>query len=126
MSDAAELPDDTPVHRIGGRLLGNLRLKPSEKRFKQPGFSVLLGGTPHEAGATIRGAYPAATRLHDEAKVIASSTVGRIRAAGFEVLAVASDRLANHGRVVHSTGLAGFSDEKLNALSQVFQETTGC
>ena len=126
MSDAPELPADMPVHRIGGRQLENLRLKPVEERTEPPGFSVLLGGTPQEAAATMRAAYRKATRLREAAKIVASTTVGHIRAAGFDVIADESNRLRNHGRVIHPAGVTAFSDENLVELGKVFQDTTGC
>ncbi len=74
----------------------------------------------------MRAAYPMATRLHEQAKVVASSTVVQIRAMGFEVAAARTRQLANHGCVIHPAGALGFSDENLNKLMQVFQDTTEC
>ena len=51
------LPDDAVVHRIGGADVPNLRLSPLDAAQTPPGISVLIGGTPQDAAAQIRGAF---------------------------------------------------------------------
>ena len=41
-----QLAPETIVHRLGGGIVENLRLKPQEHGLMPPGISVLLGGTP--------------------------------------------------------------------------------
>ena len=116
---------DLPVHRIGGGDASNLALKPAEARLTPPGISVLLGGTPPEAAAEMRSAFPNATRLLESAKTVGTGTVAQIRAAGFDVIAAPSRNLPNHGRIIHSLGAAGFTPENLEKLAQQLTNTTG-
>ena len=41
-----EPPTDVTVHRMGGKSIANLMLRPEEKAANPPGFSILIGGTP--------------------------------------------------------------------------------
>lgn len=113
------------IHRIGGASIENLRLKPNEAKFNPPGISVLKSPTPGEAAAEMRAAYPNATRLHEAAKTVGTSTTEAIRNAGFDVIPIPSKRLPNHFRLIHPEGTAGFTDENLERLAQVFTNTTG-
>ena len=74
------------MHRIGGNSVENLRLKPREAALDPPGISLLQASSPGEAARQMREAFPAANALHDAAQVIASTTVDKIRQAGFDVL----------------------------------------
>jgi hypothetical protein len=116
----------TVVHRIGGRAIANLRLKPRERALTPPGISVLIGGTPQEAADQMRQAFPRAQGLHQAARTVGSAVVDAIRQAGFDVIAVPTGNLPNHGRIIHPLGAAGFIDEALEELSRALQETTGC
>jgi hypothetical protein len=123
---AGPVPPDTLAHRIGGSGVENLRLDPRESSLDPPGFSVLLGGTPRDAAGQMRRAYPRATDLHTKAGTVGSATTAAIRLAGFDIIAVPSRNLPNHGRVIHPNGITGFSDANLARLAQSFQDTTGC
>src|SRR5262245_58803143 len=90
------VPDLGDLHRIGGGRADNLRLKPAEAAIDPPGISLLHCPTPEEAAHQIRSAFPAATRLHEAAKVMGSATAERIRAAGFDVISDPTRRLPNH------------------------------
>ncbi len=113
------------VHRIGGASVENLRLKPKEATLDPPGISVLKAPTPGQAAAEIRTAYPDAVGLHEAAKTVGSSTIDAIRTVGFDVMPVPSRRLPNHHRLIHPEGVAGFTDDNLRQLAEVFTNTTG-
>lgn len=113
------------IHRIGGASVENLRLKSKEAKLSPPGISVLKAPTPAEAAAEMRAAYPDATGLHEAAKTVGSSTTEAIRGAGFDVIPAPSKWLPNHHRIIHPDGLAGFTDEQLARLAEVFTNTTG-
>ena len=113
------------VHRIGGSSVENLRLKPREATLNLPGISLLHAQSPREAARQIREAFPAADELHEAAQVIGSTTVDKIRSAGFDVIPNPTKRLPNHYRLIHPDGVAGFNDENLGRLSAVFTETSG-
>jgi hypothetical protein len=123
--DPKPLAPDTVVHRIGGGAVANLRLKLQEKALKPPGISVLLGGSAEAAAGQMRQAFPDPVkfaRLHKLADAVGSATVTAIRAAGFEVIADPSTKFANHARITHPDGVAGFSDANLERLSKAFQD----
>ena len=122
MSSAAGKGD---VHRIGGASVENLRLKPKEAKLNPPGISVLKTPTPGEAAAEMRAAYPGAAGLHKAAKTVGSSTTEAIQGVGFDVTPTPSRRLSNHYRLIHPEGAAGFTDENLARLAEVFTNTTG-
>jgi hypothetical protein len=113
------------MHRIGGSRVENLRLKPHETTLDPPGISLLHAPSPGEAARQIREAFPAATALHYAAQVIASTTVDKIRQAGFDVLPNPTRKLPQHYRLIHPEGGAGFTDANLLRLSAVFIETSG-
>ena len=73
----------------------------------------------------MREAFPAAARLHEAAQVIGSTTADKIRSAGFDVIPNPTQKLANHYRLIHPEGAAGFNDDNLTRLSAVFTETVG-
>jgi hypothetical protein len=116
----------TVIHRIGGGAAGNLQLEPKERTLRPPGISVLIGGTPRDAADQMRQAFPRARGLHQAAHTVGSATVDAIRRAGFDLIAVPTQNLPNHARIIHRLGAAGFTDEALQDLSRAFQDTTGC
>jgi uncharacterized protein RhaS with RHS repeats len=116
--------NNTTVHRMGGKSVKNLRLRESEKNENPPGFSVLLGRDANDAAKQMRDAFPNATGLHEKSKTVASSTVGAIRNAGFDVVPTPSKRLPNHATITHSEGAKGFSDDNLARLSEAFGTIT--
>ena len=122
MSSAAGKGD---VHRIGGADVENLRLKPKERLLNPPGISVLKTPTPGQAAAEMRAAYPGAAGLHEAAKTVGSSTTEAIQSVGFDLIPTPSRRLPNHYRLIHPDGAAGFTDENLARLAEVFTNTTG-
>jgi hypothetical protein len=103
----------------------NLRLKPREAMLNPPGISLLQASSPGEAVRQMREAFPAADGLHETAQVIGSTTIDKIRRAGFDVIPNPTRKLPNHYRLVHPDGVAGFNDENLARLSAVFTETSG-
>jgi hypothetical protein len=111
------------VHRIGGRF--NLALTDVEKKLDPPGFSVLIGGTPQQAALQIRTAFPNATRLHEQSKVVATAQLASIRAIGFDVLPWPTVRLPNHGRLIHQSRRADAFENpvQLSLLSGVMVDT---
>lgn len=113
------------IHRIGGGTVENLRLKPAEAALNPPGISVLKTPTPGEAAAQMRAAFPKAAGLHEAAKTVGTTSDDLIRSAGFDVIANPTKKLPNHHRITHPEGAAGFTDENLARLAQVFTNTTG-
>ena len=111
------------MHRIGGGSVENLRLKPAEETLPPPGISVLGGGTPAEAAAQIRSAFPGAANLQALAEWVGSATVEDIHKAGFEVRPDPTRRFVNHCRIVHPDGVAGFGEPNLTVLSRTFVNT---
>jgi len=120
-----DITPETPVHRVGGCDLENLRLKPRESELVPPGFSVILGGTPQAAAATMREALPQSRKWRRTAGTVASTTVAQVRDAGFDVIDIPSEKIANHGRLIHAAGAAGFSDDNLRRLAALFIEAAG-
>lgn len=103
----------------------NLRLKARETTLNPPGISLLRAPSPEEAARQMREAFPAAEGLHEAAQVIGSTTVEKIRQAGFDVLPNPTKKLPNHYRLIHPEGVTGFHDVNLARLSAVFTETSG-
>jgi hypothetical protein len=118
-------PGEVPktIHRIGGGSVANLRLKPAEEQLDPPGISLLKAASPREAAAEIKAAFPGAKQLWEAVKVVGSASEAAIRAAGFDVMPNRTRRLPNHQRLIHPAGIAGFSDENLTRLAQVFTDT---
>ena len=123
-------PDDvapeTVVHRVGGGNAVNLRLSPIDAQEDPPGISVLLGGTPREAAAQMRLAFPKSRKWQQASRTVGTATAAAIRSAGFDVLPDPTPRFPNHARLVSPAGLSGFTDEELEKLARVFQDTEGC
>jgi len=103
----------------------NLRLKPREATLNPPGLSLFHAPSPAEAARQIREVFPSADTLYEAAQVIGSTTVDKIRQAGFDVLPNPMKKLPNHYRLIHSECVAGFNDANLARLSAVFTETSG-
>lgn len=95
-------------------------MKPGETKLDPPGISVLVGVTPQQAADQMRAAFKNAPGLHELSKITGSSTTDKIAAAGFMVIPNDSDRLPNHGRLIHPAGVAGFTPENLKRLSDAF------
>ena len=121
-----DIAPETVVHRIGGGSVANLRLSLLDQRETPPGISVLLGGTPQEAAAQMRQAFPNSRKWRVAAQIVGTSTAAALRHVGFEIVPDATSRFANHARLIHPEGVLGFTDNQLAALAQTFQNTTGC
>ena len=106
-------------------MVENLRLKPPEAAVNPPGISVLKNPTPSEAATQMRAAFPKAAGLHQAAKTIGTTSEELIRSAGFDIIAKPTKKLPNHHRIIHPDGVAGFTDENLARLEQVFTNTSG-
>ena len=114
------------LNRIGGGSVANLRLSPLDLQETPPGISVLLGGTPQDAAAQMRRAYPLSRKWRHTAGTVATGKVGAVRQAGFDVILDPRSRFPNHARLIHPAGVAGFTDANLAALAGVLTDTTGC
>jgi hypothetical protein len=122
-NDAGWIPDDTPIHRIGGGSPGNLALKPAERTLTPPGISTLHGGSPAEAAEAMRRQYP---RMAPRGQtVVGTTTAGRIREAGFDVIMDPTKRFPQHACLTHPDGADGFTPENLERLAQAFEDHTG-
>ncbi|WP_177342397.1 RHS repeat-associated core domain-containing protein [Pseudomonas sp. ABFPK] len=120
------LPTKTPVHRIGGNSIDNLRLKEAEKNLLPPGISVLHSCCPCAASKQMREAFPKASGLQRAAGRVASGTTDAIREAGFDVIGDPTQKFPNHARIIHPDGVNGFSDGNLEQLASALGETTKC
>jgi hypothetical protein len=113
------------AHRIGGGDENNLVLKPAEEKLDPPGFSVLIGGTPEQAAADFRRTFGARSTLGRLASVVGVAEIQAIQSVGFDVIEVPTNHFPNHGRVIHTLGLAGFTIENLQKLATVFVNIRG-
>ena len=113
------------MHRIGSSNVDNLRLKPQEAALDPPGISFLQASSPAEVVRQLRQAFPLAIDLHRTAQVVSSTTIDKIRSAGFDVLPNPTRKLPNHFRIIHKDGATGFLDSNLAQLSAVLTETSG-
>ena len=120
------LSDDTIVHRVGGGSVANLRPSALDRSLTPPGISLLFGGTPQEAADAMRRAFPTSRKWQSLAGTVGSATVGAVRAAGFDVIVVVTDRFVNHARLIHPDGAVGFTDANLAKLATAFADTVGC
>ncbi len=121
--DPCRIPDDVPIHRLGGGSVGNLDLKPAERTMTPPGISTLHGGMPAEAAEAMRRQYH---RMAPRGQtVVGTTTAGRIREAGFDVIMDPTKRFPQHARLVHPDGASGFTPENLERLAQAFEDHTG-
>ena len=120
------LPSATPVHRIGGNSIDNLRLKDAEKNLNPPGISVLHSCCSCDASRQMREAFPKASGLQRAAETVASGSADKIRAAGFDVIEDPTNKFPNHARIIHPNGEAGFNDNNLEKLSDALGSTTKC
>jgi len=121
-----DIASETVVHRIDGGNLENLRFSSLEGKLTPPGISVLLGGTPQEAAAQMRQAFPQSRKWSRTAHTIGTTTAAALRQAGFEIVPNPTTRFPNHARLIHPNGVAGFTDANLERLAQTFQNTRGC
>jgi hypothetical protein len=112
-----------PIHRIGGGAAANLLPRPAERMLVPPGISTLQGGTPAEAAAAMRSRYrrmaPAGQTM------VGTTTAGKIREAGFDVIIDPTARFPQHARLIHPDGLDGFTQENLDRLAQCFEDHPG-
>ena len=120
-----DIPPETVVHRVGGSSVANLRLSPLDAQQTPPGISVLLEGTPQEAAAQLRRAFPRSRKWGQSAHIVGTTTAAAIREAGFEVIPDPTARFPNHARLIHPRGVEGFTDENLQLLAATCRNTTG-
>jgi hypothetical protein len=113
------------IHRIGGGTVENLRLKPREAALDVPGISVIKAPTPDDAAREIRMGFPRARGLHEQAGTIGTTSEEAIRSVGFGIIPTPSAALPNHHRITHPEGAAGFQDDNLAKLAEIFVDTTG-
>lgn len=76
------------------------------------------------AATQIKEAFPNADGLHEAAKVVGTTTVEKIKNAGFDVIPNPTRRLPNHHRLIHPDGVDGFDDKNLERLSEAFTDTS--
>jgi hypothetical protein len=57
--------------------------------------------------------------------VVGTTTAGRIREAGFDVIMDPTTRFPQHARLIHPDGEDGFTQDNLERLSQAFEDHTG-
>jgi hypothetical protein len=121
-----EITPETVVHRVGGGNVANLRLSLLDAQQMPPGISVLLHGTPQEAAAQMRRAFPGSRKWRETAQTVGTTTAAAIREAGFDVVPDPTTRFPNHTRLIHPQGVAGFTDEHLVTLAATFRDAVGC
>jgi len=113
------------IHRIGGGIVENLRLKPREVTLDVPGISVIKAPTPHDAAQEMLTGLPRARELHRQARIIGTASEEAIRTVGFDIIPAPSLALPNHHRIIHPEGAVGFSETNLGRLAEIFVNTTG-
>lgn len=121
-----EIPPDTVVHRVGGGGAAHFRLSPLDAQQTPPGISVLLHGTPQEAAAQMRRAFPGSRKWRETAHTVGTTSAAAIREAGFDIVPDPTTRFPNHARLIHPQGVEGFTDESLTTLAATFRDTVGC
>lgn len=121
-----DLLPERVVHRVGGGSVANLQLSPLDRALTPPGISVLLDGTPQEAAAQMRQAFPRSKKWLAAAGTVGTTTAAELRQAGFEIVPDPTVRFPNHARLIHSDGASGFSDRNLKKLARTFSDTIGC
>jgi hypothetical protein len=114
------------VHRVGGGSIANLRLSRLEQQLTPPGISLLLGGMPQGAATQMRQAFPNSRKWRDSAHTVGTTTAAAVRQTGFELVPDPTARFPNHARLIHPSGVAGFTDTNLEQLARVFHDTEGC
>jgi hypothetical protein len=122
----ADISPETVVHRVGGGSVANLRLSPLDAQQIPPGISVLLRGTPQEAAAQLRRAFPRSRKWQQSAHTVGTTIAAAIREAGFDIVPDTTARFPNHARLIHPRGVVGFTDENLQTLAAIFHNITGC
>ena len=121
-----EITPDTVVHRVGGGSVANLQLSLLDAQQTPPGISVLLHGTPQEATAQMRRAFPGSRKWRETAHTVGTTTAAALREAGFDIVPDPTTRFPNHARLIHPQGVTGFADENLVTLAAAFHDTVGC
>ena len=121
-----EMIPATVVHRVGGGSVASLRRSLLDAQQTPPGISVLLHGTPQEAAAQMRRAFPGARKWRETAHTVGTTTAAAIREAGFDIVPDPTTRFPNHARLIHPQGVEGFTDESLATLAATFRDTVGC
>ena len=86
---------------------------------------MIKAPTPDDAAREMRTGFPRARGLHEQAKTIGTTSEEAIRGAGFDIIPTPSTALPSHHRIIHPDGVAGFNDDELAKLAEVFVNTTG-
>jgi len=120
-----DLAPETIVHRVGGGSVENLRLSLIDIQQTPPGISLLVGGTPQEAAAQMLSAFPGSRKWRETAHTAGTTTVAAVRETGFEVVPDPTARFPHHARLIHASGIAGFTDDHLTILAATFHNTMG-
>jgi hypothetical protein len=121
--EPVSIADDVPIHRIGGGGVDNLLLKPSDAVLIPPGISALAGGNPAQAAKAMRRRF---VRMAPPGRTtVGTTTAGRIREVGFDVIMKATSRFPQHARIIHPAGVEGFKRELLEGLAKCFHNQAG-
>ena len=108
------------VHRIGGATLDRLRPNAIDRLAIPPGISVLLYEPAEEASQRMKLEYGDSKKWKKLAGIVATSTAARIAATGFSVIEAPTHTFPNHGRIIHPEGIAAFTGDNLERLSEAF------
>ena len=74
----------------------------------------------------MRQAFPNSHKWRESAQTVGTTTAAAIHQAGFELVPDPTVRFPNHARLIHPSGVAGFTDTNLAQLTGVFRDTEGC
>jgi hypothetical protein len=74
----------------------------------------------------MRQAFPNSRKWRESAHTVGTTTVSAIRQAGFDLVPDPTARFPNHARLIHPSGVAGFTDTNLEQLARIFHDTEGC
>jgi len=70
-------------------------------------------------------AFPGSRKWRETAHTVGTTTVAAVREAGFEVVPDPTARFPHHARLIHASGIAGFTDDRLTILAATFHNTMG-
>lgn len=115
-----DVSPNTLVHRIGGAHIENLRLSELDLKASPPGISVLLFESAEDASERMKLAFKFSKKWKRTASRVSTAVAADIAAAGFQVIDCPTHALPNHGRIIHTEGISGFTDENLARLIAAF------
>ena len=111
---------DSLVHRIGGGRVEDLIPNALDRAAVPPGLSVLLYEGAEDASRRMLREFGESKKWKRKGRIVATTTAAGITAAGFTVIEFPTHTLPNHGRIIHSDGIEGFTEENLRRLSEAF------